>query len=251
MENNLIVVSNIFSEFKFNNQNILSIRHAAHRWGCDFLEITHEKLNPKLDGLTVLGQTRFRMMTDFNDYEKVLIVDPDIVINSTSPNIFDELTPEYDLAVVKDGNPGRFQNYDFKSRHVDPFVAPHGIDMFEKYIIDFNFEKYIENYFNIGVFLFRPKQIFPETVKMINLIHKYPEFIEGINKTGFIQQNLINAWFTFSNTNIKILDNTWNWIAPDIHLEFDMFMGKMIPNIYHFCGTNLAKERMNDYQRWL
>ena len=251
MEKNLIVVSNIFSEFKFNNQNILSLRHAAHRWGCDFLELTRERLIPKLDGLNNLSQTRFRMMTDFNDYDKVLIIDPDTIINSKSPNLFDELTPDYDLAVVLDGNPGRFENYDFKSNHVDPYVAKPGVDMIQKYIVNFDFDEYLKNYFNNGVFLFRPKKLYPHVVGMINLLHDYRELIEGINNSMFVHQNLTNAWLTFSGINIKYLDNTWNWIAPDINLEFDMFLGEMKPNIYHFCGTDMAKERLNDYQRWL
>jgi len=250
MEKRLIVVSNIFNEFKFNNQNILSLRHAAHRWGADFLELTSNRTIDKLSELTPLSQTRLRMMIDFTDYDKVLIIDPDTVINTKSPNIFDELSPEYDLAVVMDGNPGRFENYDFKGNHVDPFVARPGMELFKNHILNFDERTYINNYFNNGVFLYRPKKIYSHTIKMINLISEYPEYISSINQTAFVHQNLTNAWFIFSDINIKKLDNTWNWIAPDINLEFDMFLGEMKPNIYHFCGTDMSKERLETYDRW-
>jgi hypothetical protein len=68
----------------------------------------------------------------------------------------------------------------------------------------------------------------------------------------FPSQNFTSAYLTHSNLNIKFLSKEWNWLAPDIHTECneEYFWGKMKPNIYHFTGTDLAKERLKTYTNW-
>ena len=80
--------------------------------------------------------------------------------------------------------------------------------------------------------------------------HKFDLLNEKNYGDHFINQNCLSAFMSGRNEKVKILDDTWNWIAPDISQEYNKFMGPMVPNIYHFCGTNLAKKRLETYDRW-
>jgi lipopolysaccharide biosynthesis glycosyltransferase len=247
----LIIVSRVFNDFKFNDQSSESIRFAAHRWGVNYLELFTENKNGLNDILRDFISNRFHCFYDFLNYDKILILDPDIVINKNCPNIFNELDEDTDLAVVKDGNPGRFKNYNYEN--IVDYISNFGIEIFEYKIKNFERKKYRENYFNNGVFLFKPKKILHKINELEKLIKTDNDFINFFSKEKgdfFCLQNSLNAILTFSDVKIKYLDNTWNWIAPDIVEEYEMFLEPMIPNIYHFCGTNLAKERLKDYDRW-
>jgi len=248
MSNNLILVINAYENFSYNSQSIESIRCAANRWKCDFIEITdlkYESLPHKL------FWNRINLINKFNFYDKILFLDSDIIINAKAPNIFNELTVE-DLAVVLDGNPnGRFENDWFKkqfSTHV--MNLENCVDVFKTEIPNFNYDDYWNNYFNMGVMLINPKTISKSLNRLKINIFNNKNFYELLQKGWHTEQNFFNAWLTNDGLNIKILDNKWNWLAPDISDEYDMFLGEMKPWIYHFCGTNLSKERLNTYDRW-
>lgn len=248
---NLIIVSRVFDNFTFNDQSSESIRFAAHRWGVNYLELFTENKNGLNKSLKDFIPNRFHCFNDFLNYDKILILDPDIIINKNCPNIFDELDDETDLAVVKDGNPGRFKNNIYES--IVDYISNLGVEIFEKYIKNFEKKRYRENYFNNGVFLFKPKKILHKINELEEFIKTDKDFMNFFDKKKgnyLCLQNSLNAILTFSDIKIKYLDNTWNWIAPDSVQENGMFLGPMIPNIYHFCGTNLAKGKLKDYDRW-
>ena len=254
MENNIIVLLNDYKEFKFNSNVIESLRFASNRWGCTFCEITklQESINEQVSLTAKLLWNRILIMENFINYDKVLCIDTDVIINSKSPNIFDELDNDNDLAVVLDGNPGRFENDWFKKSIVNTILNIN-IEVYNKNIPNFNFEEYSNKYFNGGVVLFNPKNINKNIQKFKNLILNNKEIqnllFQGVN---FVDQNLPNAWFTSSpDIKIKYIKNEWNWIAPDIEQDYEIFLGPMVPWIYHFCGTNLSKGRLNDYYRWI
>jgi hypothetical protein len=130
------------------------------------------------------------------------------------------------------------------------------INIFKRKINNFSEETYLENYFNMGVFLYRPKSLFPIIQEMKEMIFKDEELMKYLSykECGdwFPSQNFTSAYLTHSNLNIKFLSKEWNWLAPDIHTECneEYFWGKMKPNIYHFTGTDLAKERLKTYTNW-
>jgi len=253
MNNNIIVLMNDYKEFKFNSNVIESLRFASNRWGCTFCEITKLQepfINEKLTISAKLLWNRLLIMENFINYDKVLCIDTDVIINSKSPNIFEELDSDSDLAVVLDGNPGRFKN-DFFIKSFVNTILNINIEVYSKNIPNFNFEEYSNKYFN-GVVLFNPKNIKENIQKFKNFILNNNEILNLLFQNGnFVDQNLPNAWFTSSpEIKIKYIKNEWNWIAPDIEQEYDMFLGPMIPWIYHFCGTNLSKERLESYDRW-
>lgn len=257
MSKNIIVVQNVFEDQSLTKQAIESIRHAAKRWGADFYELNTIQF-PK--STNPFFWDRLWEYENFTDYEKVLILDPDVVVNSKAPNIFDELTSEFDFCAVKDGNPGgRFgDRFSFRDSIVKNIsTMGNSVEIFERNIDGFSFEKYWEIYFNLGVTLFRPEVVKPYIERIKREILNNSEIYDYVNfKSGgiwFASQNYINAIFSADDIRIKFLGDEWNWIAPDIVEEYteDLFLGPMKPWIYHFTGTNNAKEALRNYERWI
>ena len=255
MENNIIVVVNSWnSDWNAWNktlQNIESIRWAAQRWNVDYHELTYNRYLKDIETIKVRsGKTIFQRIAiwkTFCQYDKILYIDADTIINTTAPNIFDELTDEYDICGVLDGNPGRNDDLMNFSRYISS--NNQALEAFST-IEGFNDKIYFDYYINGGVWLGRgslAKEFSKLKDEILNnsIIH---DFVYGSD--GHQDQNLLNAWFSRFYKKIKILDNEWNWIAPDIDFEYDKYLGDMEPYIYHFCGTNLAKERMKTYEKW-
>lgn len=252
-EKNLIVVQNVFEDLSKTEQTIQSIRFAAHRWKADFYEMSYFKNE---NSPSAIFWDRIWAMESFQTYDKVLIVDPDIIINEIAPNIFDLLDENSELCVVKNVNEGRISEDFFKQISDNVANIHDSIKIFKEKIENFSEDNYLETYFNMGVFLYRPKALYPEIQKLKELIYTDEEVYEycSYKKKGdwYHSQNLTSAFLTHSNLKIKFLTKEWNWLAPDIHTECndDFFWGPMKPFIYHFTGTNLAKERMINYTKW-
>jgi len=246
VENNLIVVLNAYDEFRFNSNTVESIRLAANRWKCSFLELTEAK-HSELPQFKLWN--KLWMIENLVQYDKVLYIDMDTIINSKCPNIFEELSEDQDMAIVKDGNPGRFQDNFFKIQYVDNIMNfDDAVNVFSKYFKHFNLEQYSEKYFNSGIMLFRPNRLLKYSLELKELIFKNPELMEFLSRSWATEQNILNGWFTSSGINIKYLDNTWNWIAPDMeNHSLDIPMHK---NIFHFCGTDSSKYSLLTYNNW-
>lgn len=248
MEKNIIVTINNYPFFKHNEESIESFRNAATNWSCDFFEKKISE-DSNLPGIKFIWD-KFWVLNNFKDYDNVLYLDSDCIINSKSPSIFNEVDNDYDLFVVKDGNPGRFKDDYFRnvfSKNFSNKINEH--ELFPTIFKKFTIETYLDRYFNTGLMLFRPKKIL-KYLNKLNETLKSEEFLE-LFRNGLDDQNFLNAWSFENDMKIKFLDNTWNWIAPDIAEEYEsMFLGPMVPNIYHFCGTNLSKERLKTYNRW-
>lgn len=251
----IIIVHNAYDNIYCTKESIESIRHAANRWKSNFFEITHFQFPNSPDDLF---WQRIWMFENFLEYDLVLNLDVDIIINSNSPNIFNELTDEYDFAAVLDGNPGgRFVEDDWYRKRSHDFSKLHdSLYMFKKYIPNFNEKIYSDIYFNAGVFLFRPKimNVIIQNLKniMFDNVEFYNYFDKKKNKSIYAGQNILSAILSPHVNRLKLLDNTWNWIAPDDLTEYNesMFLGKMKPNIYHFTGTDGSKDSIKNYDRW-
>ena len=260
MKDIIIVINSYGGDIKKWEKNlnpIESIRQASQRWGSDFFElvdIKYKEYNPnpirsagEWNGFT--GTKTWQIIwsiENFSFYDRILFLDTDIFINSKAPNIFN-LLEDFEIACVKDGNPGRLDNAILNmSRN---FVNFNNCISYFDAIPNFNKEKYYDNYFNTGVVLLNPKKILDKVNKFkeLILVSKLKNYIEEHNSP--IDQNLISAWVS-SDLDFKVLDNTWNWTCPDISQEYDDFLGEMKPFIYHFCGTNLIKDRIENYNRW-
>lgn len=252
----IIVVQNAYDDLEFTKQSIESIRCAAHRWKSNFYEITHFQFPNAPENIF---WDKLWIFENFRDYDLVLMLDADIVINKDAPNIFDQISSDYDFAAVLDGNPnGRFQfddNWYRKKSH--EFHLLHGsVKIFDKYIPNFDKDLYWKYYFNMGVFLFRPSIMYPNSQEIKKLLFNNIEFYNYLdrfkNNSIFAGQNTLSAFISTQYQKLKLLDNTWNWIAPDDFTEYnqEMFLGKMKPYIYHFAGTPDCKNYLKTYDRW-
>ena len=108
MNQNCIIVLNAYPNPEENKNSIESIRAIAKKWNSDFIEINHLE-NKGRNISSKLFFTRFKVIEKFSTYNKILILDSDIIVNNQSPNIFNELE-DFELTGVLDGNPNRFNN---------------------------------------------------------------------------------------------------------------------------------------------
>ena len=171
MNRNLIVTINSYPNFEFHKQSIESFRFAANRWKCDFYEKTYSEENG-FPGKRYIWD-KFWILSNFTNYDNVLYIDADCIINSKSPNIFNEIDDVHDFYVVVDGNPGRFEDDFYKNIYSKNFSNKSNEHVLFKTIFNsFNIENYLNNYFNAGVMLFKPKKI-KKDIDMFNSFSLY------------------------------------------------------------------------------
>ena len=245
--------------------SIESIRWASQRWGADYFELTslkYKEYNPEAlrkvgtwNGFagTKMWQVIW-LLENFQHYDKIAILDTDITINQNCPSIFEELG-EHEVAAALDGNPGRMPH---KGDYFKNSISRHNAfgGNTAKYMEEFegfNPDKFFETYINSGVIVYDLKKIGEKVQALKELILTKGKLWDYINEAeACIDQSIQSAWFTFCGFDIKYLDNTWNWVAPECIEEWEsMYLTPhQIPNIYHFCGANLTKERGWVYDGW-
>lgn len=250
MENNVVYIINAYPEFKYNSQAIESIRSACNRWGVTFIEKTKNDYK-NLNNFLIPNKV-FWLFENLNNFDKVLFLDADMVINENCESPFPYLDG-FDICVVKDKQEGRSCELFFdKVREEHILNSNNSIEIFERNIENFKKNTYIEGYFNSGFMLFRPKW-FSFVYYFYKKIIYYNEDLYNYMSTFWAEQNLINA-VVLSKKDIKInyLPTTWNYIAPDILDEYHThyLKDRMIPKIYHFCGTDSSKQSLITYKSW-
>ena len=272
----IIVVINCLGgnkeKWESNSNSLESIRWASQRWGVDFFEmidVKYKRYNPdngirnirNSDGICAwngfAGTKMWQLvwiMENFLNYDRVLVIDSDVVINSKAPNPFG-LIDDYDFGGVLDGNPGRFVDYEddyFRNRFSKRFSVLNGCLEYLSRIPGFTEKNYWNNYINTGVLLFKTKSMSQHVLNLKKMLLD-PECLKNYieNHDSPIDQNLTSAWISTLDIKIRILDNEWNWIAPDTAEEYNgIFAGRMVPWIYHFCGTGGVKDSLKIYDRW-
>jgi len=274
MNQNCIIVLNAYPNPEENKNSIKSIRAIAKKWNSDFIEINHLE-NKGRNISSKLFFTRFKVIEKFSAYDKILILDSDTIVNNQSPNIFNELG-EFELAGVLDGNPNRFNNDWVKETIIKNIINGFNFKCISD-ILQFDPNKYSQHYLNNGVIICSPSKIKDKLISFLSIIEQNSEILDAL-ESNLGDQNLSNIFFSHY-LNIKILNNKWNWIMPDIagkngyvldHFNpntgelidwestsdyppdwaDNIFRGPMHPYIYHFCGTDNAKEICKTYDRW-
>ncbi len=126
-----------------------SVMDACSRWGCDLIEVNHS--NTKLTLAPAAEKTKL-----FNeiDGEHVLVLDSDIVINSTAPSPF-ELFPEDCMTVIQNATPRHGQYGIVKQIEREEWSKVEG---------EYGPVEYVpEHYFNTGVMLVK-KELHSKTL---------------------------------------------------------------------------------------
>lgn len=274
MNQNCIIVLNAYPNPEENKNSIESIRTIAKKWNSDFIEINHLE-NKGHNISSKLFFTRFKVIEKFSTYGKILILDSDTIVNNHSPNIFNELE-DFELAGVLDGNPSRFNNDWVKETIVKNIINNFNFECIPN-TLQFDPNKYSQRYLNNGVIVCSPLKIKDKLTSFLSIIEQNSEILDVL-ESNLGDQNLSNVFFSHY-LNIKILNDKWNWIMPDIagkngwvldHFDpntgelidwestsdyppdwaDNVFRGHMHPYIYHFCGTDNAKEICKTYDRW-
>jgi lipopolysaccharide biosynthesis glycosyltransferase len=232
MKNNIIVVIDINNKISENVIN--SHLHAAERWSCNYV-IEHiqdkrfESCHPSWNKISLMLNNVF-----YKQYDRVLILDSDILIHIDSPNPFD-INLSFDVGVVKDSH-FQFINDPIKlADYTKKYLTPH-YNYLTSYDSSISFS-YIRNYFNSGVILYNPKiQEHIQDWYHSNLIR------DSIPDGSAHREQAILNYILQKEVDITFLDNTWNMVDPDTE-------NPMKGYFYHFTGKkwDYLKEKVKIY----
>ena len=141
-------------------------------------------------------------------YDNVAVIDADVWIRPDSPNIFDDLAPEFDFgAVVEREMPitpqyaGKIQNY---SRMQYQSIRN----------VDWKWNNLGGEFMNMGVMVMNKsitKYLNGETPRQFLSRPRFKSFIDGMGPWKWsTDQTLLNTWIREENMNIKNMDWKWN-----------------------------------------
>ena len=141
-------------------------------------------------------------------YDNVAVIDADVWVRPDSPNIFDDLAPEFDFgAVVEREMPitpqyaGKIQNY---SRMQYQSIRN----------VDWKWNDLGGEFMNMGVMVMNKsitKYLNGETPRQFLARSRFKSFIDGMGPWKWsTDQTLLNTWIREENMNIKNMDWKWN-----------------------------------------
>lgn len=171
-----------------------------------------------------------------DDYDQICIVDSDIYILPSAPNIFDELKPDTDFAGVIEQHLPCTQKYKKKiegysrSQYVKLAIpswkrAGNGFEFYNMGLMLFNFS--IKQYLN------------GETPEQFIKRKEFEPFVNGEgNWRWSTDQTLLNYWVRKSGMNLQVLDWKWNALFKGVTDESlkDAYF------IHFFLSNNLPKK---------
>jgi len=226
--------------FNINNNicsNVLESQiHAANRWGCKYI-IEHKPNDlfkdcyPSWNKISALYDKEF-----YYNFDRILILDSDILINIKAPNPFD-LCNYNAFNVVRDSHYKYINDKETLNKHIKDYITPH-YRYFEIRSHDISFS-YIKNFFNSGVMMYSPAKLLSRDInnpKYTNII--LDSILDG---TSHREQAIIN-YIIQAEIDINYLDKTWNIIDPNISKPMRGYM-------YHFTGKDWSglKEKVKTY----
>jgi hypothetical protein len=146
------------------------------------------------------------------EYDQIAVIDADIYIRESAPNIFDELTEEYQWGGVQErdlpltgSHKSKIQGYSKVS-----FKHPAAND------VDWDWDKDgIAGFMNMGMMIFNSsiKEYMPEWEHPENFIMRkeFADFVDGVGPLWHsTDQILLNYWLRKYKINVKRMDWRWN-----------------------------------------
>ncbi len=166
---------------------------------------------------------RFYIANIFQDYEKVIYLDCDILINTDIHELSCIDLEGYPIAAVEEFRYKCTRKKDLEVKN------------YTKNILKL---KLPENYFNAGVLL-----IDLHKIKAMNFTKKCLDTLKEIKKPRNVDQCVLNVIF---NTSVKLIDARWN-VQTHVHLEdlkkyandiaYDKYCQSLLnPSIVHYCS---------------
>lgn len=149
--------------------------------------------------------------TYLDQYDQIAVVDADIYVRPSAPNIFDDLPSEYDWGGVLE------RDLPTNQRHFNK-IKGYSRDMFSKApcnSVDWQWKDGVAAFMNMGLMVFNKSIInhIPEWQDPAKFIHRpeYKDLVDGIGLYRFsTDQVLLNYWLKKSQAKVKYMDWKWN-----------------------------------------
>jgi len=146
--------------------------------------------------------------TYMDDYDQICVIDADIYVRESAPNIFDELPPEFDFGGVNE------RDLPLTNGHRNK-IKGYSRDMFSKFNdVDWEWNDSGAAFKNMGMMLFNSslkKYLNGQTPE--EFIHR-PEFKDFVDGIGLLRystdQVLLNYWLRKCEAKVKDMDWKWN-----------------------------------------
>jgi lipopolysaccharide biosynthesis glycosyltransferase len=144
----------------------------------------------------------------FKSYDKIAIIDGDIFIRDSAPNLFDQITDEYDFAGVVEREMPLNQKYQQKITNYSRMQYQSIRN------VDWKWNKLGAEFFNMGMMLMNKsmqKYLNGETPLQFLNRPRFKPFIDGLGAWKWsTDQTLLNTWIREEKMKLKHLDWKWN-----------------------------------------
>lgn len=143
-----------------------------------------------------------------NDYDQIAIVDSDIYIRESAPNIFEELGTEFDFGGVLE------RDLPLSTQHRGK-IKGYSRDMFTNLKdVDWKWNNDGAEFMNMGIMVMNhslAKYLNGQTAKEFLERKEFKDFVDGVGYLRFsTDQVLLNYWLKKCGAKVKHMDWAWN-----------------------------------------
>lgn len=150
-------------------------------------------------------------------YDQVAIIDADVWIRPDAPNIFDEVTEEYDFGGVVE------REMPITEQYRNKIVNYSRMQYSNIRNVDWKWNDSGAEFFNMGVMVLNKrieKHLKGETPKQFINRPRFKPFVDGMGAWKWsTDQTLLNTWVKEEKMNLKHLDFRWNGLYTGIKPE--------------------------------
>jgi hypothetical protein len=150
-----------------------------------------------------------------DQYDQIAIIDSDIYIKSTAPNIFEELPTDYAIGVVAEREMPCAKKYKSKIVKYSKSAFEHLTD------VDWKWNDLGAEFYNMGMIVFNSEKLKPylngQDPQEFLMRPEFKDFVDGV---GFYKwstdQMLLNWWMKKEGIPVKNMDWRWNGLYKGI-----------------------------------
>lgn len=175
----------------------------------------------------------------FDRYDQIAIVDADIFIRDTAPNIFEELG-EHDFAAVCEREMPITQKYQQKIANYSKMQYSQLKD------VDWKWNNLGAEFFNMGLMVMNTSfsnYLRGQTPRQFLDRHQFKPFVDGLGPWKWsTDQTLLNWWVKKEKMNVKHLDWRWNGLfTANSRIEDCHFVHFFLKDLLPHRGENVEE----------
>lgn len=206
---------------KLYDHCIKSVAAYCKKWNIDHIVQKHMILNIKPDPFTsgrnkaawekhngLVIYEKENAFEYLKTYDQVAIIDSDVFIKKTAPNIFDDFTEQYDFGAVIESDMPITDVYKKKIKNYS-IMQYNSIKNVPMTVTNLGFE-----FMNMGVIVMNKsmlKYLNNETSKEFISRPEFKNFVDGVgNWKWSTDQTLLNVWIRSCGMNYKKMNWKWN-----------------------------------------